>query len=69
MPEITVTIKTKCGAKTCAVKRGKFCRYLRCDIVGNCICANPVFGASGIILRDENQWVQRHGECIKKYGE
>jgi hypothetical protein len=54
----TIIFDIECGAKTCASEPGKFCRFLRAQLNGNCSC--HLFGK----LFDDSGWVQRHPDCL-----
>lgn len=49
----------ECGEKTCASKKGKFCRFFIDDMNGRTFCFH--FGETFEI----DGWIQRHKECIE----
>jgi len=70
----TVEIPIKCGDKTCAWKKGKFCPWLRRARFGTlyyCGLFSDMTGKFGHIdlepieLKEMNGWLQRHPLCLK----
>lgn len=58
--KVKLEIEIECGKKTCAFQKGKFCKFFRHDMRGNCSC--HLFGE---LYADLTGWTQRHKECLK----
>jgi hypothetical protein len=56
----TLTFEIECGRATCAVSKGKFCKFFTYDMKGQCSCY--LFGR---VFPDETGWTQRHEACLK----
>jgi hypothetical protein len=55
----TIKFEIECGATTCAVRKGKFCRYMHIDMGGETECY--FFGETW----DVDGWTQRHEKCLE----
>jgi hypothetical protein len=58
--KVAISFEFECGAKTCAIRVGEFCRFFSNDLKGGGMCY--LFGE----VFDENGWIQRHPECLKQ---
>lgn len=56
---VQLEFEIECGEKTCAVEKGKFCRFFRAHFGGKESCY--LFGR----VFDENGWIQRHPMCLE----
>jgi hypothetical protein len=55
-----LTIEIECGKTTCAIEKGKFCKFLKFSFTNKNLCV--IFGG----VEDKNGWIQRHAQCLKK---
>ena len=57
-----LTITTECGEKTCAVEKGKFCRWMYANWQGQARC-----GLYDEQLFDVDGWTQRGSTCLREH--
>lgn len=55
----TLHFDINCGEKTCAIEKGRFCRFFSYDFSNKCTC--HLFGR---LYDEENGWILRHEDCL-----